>query len=104
MKVVNLRNFTREQRDRLSQSDADVTRIDRATRWGNPFKIGDPDPNGHPLSRGAVISMYRRYAESKLQSESDWLEPLRGRTLACWCAPLACHGDVIIDLLRKSAG
>jgi hypothetical protein len=23
---------------------------------------------------------------------------LRGRDLVCWCAPLACHGDVLIRL------
>jgi hypothetical protein len=23
---------------------------------------------------------------------------LRGRTLACWCAPELCHGDVLAEL------
>jgi hypothetical protein len=27
------------------------------------------------------------------------LEPLRGYRLACWCAPLPCHGDVILEWL-----
>ena len=27
------------------------------------------------------------------------LEPLRGFRLACWCAPLPCHGQVILDWL-----
>jgi hypothetical protein len=26
------------------------------------------------------------------------LDELRGRDLICWCAPLACHGDVLIAL------
>lgn len=27
------------------------------------------------------------------------LEPLRGKRLACWCHPLPCHGDVIVEWL-----
>lgn len=27
------------------------------------------------------------------------LESLRGHRLACWCAPLPCHGDVILEWL-----
>jgi hypothetical protein len=29
------------------------------------------------------------------------LEPLRGKRLACWCAPLPCHGDVIVEWLES---
>lgn len=30
----------------------------------------------------------------------DHLEELKGKTLGCFCKPLACHGDVLIDLVR----
>jgi hypothetical protein len=26
------------------------------------------------------------------------LPELKGRVLGCWCAPLACHGDVLAQL------
>jgi hypothetical protein len=26
------------------------------------------------------------------------LPELRGKDLVCWCAPLACHGDLILRL------
>jgi Domain of unknown function (DUF4326) len=29
------------------------------------------------------------------------LDELRGRDLVCWCAPLACHGDVLIELANR---
>jgi len=29
------------------------------------------------------------------------LEPLRGKRLGCWCKPLPCHGDVIVELLGE---
>jgi hypothetical protein len=61
-------------------------RVDRATPWGNPFVIGR-DGN-----RATVIAAYRdRY----LPSRPDLLARLRGKALGCWCAPLACHGDVL---------
>lgn len=36
----------------------------------------------------------------KLPPRPD-LEPLRGKRLACWCHPLPCHGDVIVELLEQ---
>jgi hypothetical protein len=83
-----------------------VVRIDRQTPWGNPFVIGAPGPDGHRLDRDEVIALYRRYAQAKIEADPEWLEPLRGKTLACWCRPsegfkgrLLCHGQVILGLL-----
>jgi hypothetical protein len=67
--------------------------IGRPSEWGNPFVIGlDGD-------RAAVIERFRRYARIRLSEEPTWLEPLRGKDLVCWCAPLPCHGDVIVEML-----
>lgn len=111
-RVVNLRDFPTEvaQRGHVRLTTyilpEDVVRIDRRTVWGNPFKIGALGPNLHPLDREQVIGLFRRYAETKIQQEPDWLEPLRGKTVACWCRPpegfngrLLCHGQVIVGLL-----
>ena len=29
------------------------------------------------------------------------LPDLEGMRLGCWCAPLPCHGDVLVKLLRN---
>jgi hypothetical protein len=65
-------------------------RVDRATPWGNPFVLGrDGD-------RAAVIAAYRdRYLPSRPDLLAR-LGELRGKALGCWCAPLACHGDVLV--------
>ena len=67
--------------------------IGRGSKWGNPFKIGR-DGN-----REEVIEKYREYImQSGLLSH---LEELRNKTLGCFCKPLACHGDVLVELLEK---
>ena len=69
--------------------------IGRGTRWGNPFIIGDDG------DRAVVIAKFHHYAQWRLEREPQWLEPLRGVDLACYCAPKPCHGDVIVELLGK---
>jgi len=76
-----------------------VVYVGRPSKWANPFRIGiDGD-------REAVVRKFREYAMKKLKEDPNWLEPLRGKDLACWC-PLdkPCHADVLIELLRKEAG
>lgn len=74
-------------RDRVSW----MIYVGRPSIWGNPFKIG---PDG---TRDEVIEKYRAWllAQPELMSK---LPELRGRHLACWCAPLACHADVLLEL------
>jgi len=65
--------------------------IGRPSKWGNPFKIGRDG------SRKEVIRKYRKWLlkQPKLLAE---LPKLRGKVLACWCKPLACHGDVLAEM------
>jgi transcriptional regulator with XRE-family HTH domain len=70
-------------------------RIDRRTDWGNPFEMGkDGD-------RDTVI---RHYAEHYLHYKPSLLgqiETLAGKALGCWCAPDACHGDVLKEATEQ---
>ena len=69
--------------------------IGRGSKWGNLFRIGiDGD-------RAAVIAKY----ESWLRNQHHLLralDELRGRNLLCFCAPKACHGDVLLRLANAS--
>ena len=69
--------------------------IGRPSKWGNPFAIGADG------TREQVIEKYRRWliAQPALMAA---LPELRGKTLGCWCAPQACHGDLLADLADKS--
>ena len=69
--------------------------IGRGSIWGNPFIIGaDGD-------RNTVISKFYHYAKWRLEREPQWLKPLQGKDLACYCSPNPCHGDAIISLLNR---
>lgn len=77
----------------------DAVYVGRPTKWGNPFVIGDTTnivSNGRPMTRADVILAYRdavtRGRENEIRAE------LRGKHLVCWCAPLPCHADVLLEL------
>jgi len=59
--------------------------------WANPFRIG---PDGH---QEQVLAKYRAWLMEQPGLLSQ-LPSLRGKILACWCKPLACHGDILAEL------
>lgn len=78
---------------KMGSAPATCIYIGRGSKWGNPYVIGkDGD-------RALVIAKFRAYAEARLEREPDWLEPLKGQNLLCYCAPLACHGDILVELI-----
>ena len=75
--------------------------IGRGSPFGNPFRIGRDG------SREQVIELYRQKIIKRMISDElfvDEVMALRGKRLGCYCKPLACHGDVIVELIegRKS--
>jgi transposase-like protein len=62
-------------------------RIDRNSKWGNPFVLNDDG------DRATVIASY---ADHYLPHKPS-LDPaqLKGKVLGCWCHPEPCHGDVL---------
>ena len=74
---------------------ANTKYVGRPSRWGNPWKVTDD----YPL--GLVLHMYEIWLKTRLRSEPDFLEPLRGYNLSCYC-PLdqACHADILLEALK----
>jgi len=68
--------------------------IGRGSKWGNPYKIGkDGD-------REEVIVKYRKWIMMPAQDYlRSCLGELKGKVLGCFCKPLACHGDVLVELI-----
>lgn len=89
-----------------------TVKVDRSTRWGNDFAVGGDhsyyDPEATRATAEQCVTIFRRFIEAHLECEPDrwrnWLEPLRGKNLACWCKPGApCHADVLLELAHEGA-
>lgn len=65
--------------------------IGRPSVWGNPFVIGKDG------TRAEVVEKYERSLLRQPHLLAQ-LGKLRGCSLICWCAPLQCHGDVLLRL------
>jgi len=88
-RVVNLR----------SKEPYDVD-ISRRGPWGNPFRISGE------ASRDEVIRKFTNWVINDSSQRARWIREhvheLRGKTLACWCKPADCHGDVLAAMAEEA--
>jgi len=76
----------------MSVADRDnMVFVGRPTKWGNPFYIGKHG------NREEVIQLYREWLPKQIELMKD-LHELRCKDLVCFCEPLACHADVLLEL------
>lgn len=85
-----------------------TVKVDRTTKWGNPFVPGKPAPFG-PTS-GALVAnkrhafvLFRSLAPLSASLIESAKSELRGKNLACWCDKTdpyedACHAAVLLEL------
>jgi hypothetical protein len=83
------------------------TFIGRPSPLGNPFVIGRDD------TREDVIQLYHRWLRQQWQTKGPARKELLklarqakkegGIVLRCYCAPQACHGDIVATAIRKVA-
>lgn len=91
MKVLN------KKRDKIPEGSV---YIGRPGPFGNPFVIGkDGD-------RGNVITKFTKHFMDRIAGDQEFRLKVHGLSgapaLVCWCAPAACHGDVIAEYLSKN--
>ena|SRR5215510_6961352 len=80
--VLNLRD--------LPKTVTNGVYIGRGTKWGNPFVIGKDG------TREECVAKYRKALWQNKQLLAEAGRELRGKKLLCFCAPQACHGDVLV--------
>jgi hypothetical protein len=66
--------------------------VGRPGEWGNPFVVGKHG------TREECIAKYRDWLEGHSWAMRKAQRELRGKNLACWCAPLPCHADVLLEI------
>lgn len=100
-----------------------TVKVDRSTKWGNPFVVHHP---GSPMEKAMTPEVAVATFRGLLQKEGAWspiplpwpkgkipaqwttLEDvrreLRGKNLACWCGIISsdgyvpCHADVLLSI------
>lgn len=91
----------------------------KKTYKGDGFYVGRPSPLGNPFpvdaktSRAKAIDKYREWLLEQLKTVNPTSKAFRIlvrhfqkegiMTLICWCAPLACHAEVIRELVEATA-
>ena len=65
-------------------------KIDRTTKWGNPYPITYTD------SRYDVMFRYSWYLKNAIErGDLNVCELSGAKRLGCHCKPKTCHGDII---------
>jgi len=85
MKVLNKKN----------SKPTDGIYVGRPTIYGNPFVIGkDGD-------RNEVVEKYKEWLLSQPSLVEKAKKELKGKNLICWCAPLECHADILLEIANE---
>lgn len=70
------------------------------SKWGNPFRA----PKGYDIyaDPDRILARFEEYVRSRPDLMAA-LPELKGKVLACWCAPKPCHGDVLLRMVAEVA-
>lgn len=80
---------------RTKPDPPNTKRVCRPSRWGNPFIIGE-----HPLDE--ILIKYEKKIREKLQENPEFLDPLIGYNLGCYCnLDSPCHADILLKILYE---
>ena len=90
--VANMRKGAHSNLIAYAKSKGLFERIDRQTKWGNPYAIG---------RGGDRDEVCDRFASERLHQIVRFIPELKGKVLGCWCKPMRCHGDTIADLANE---
>lgn len=69
--------------------------IGRPSAYGNPYIIGKDG------TRDEVIEKYRNYLMNNTYLLEKAKKELKGKDLLCYCAPEACHGDILVEIVNE---
>lgn len=85
----------------------DTVKVDRTTKWGNPFVVGKHGTQAEcvalfRLTLGGLLRMGDGNLDEQ-RAVRDYVAAnigqLRDKNLACWCRTgTPCHADVLLEL------
>lgn len=70
--------------------------VGRGTPYSSPFKVSET------LSVKKSLRLYRHYILALIDADPNFLEPLRGWNLSCFCKlGNPCHRQILLELANK---
>jgi hypothetical protein len=72
--------------------------VGRPSDFGNPFGLAGTKANFIVATREEAISKYRDWLLSQPDLVARVRAELKDKVIACWCAPLPCHADVLAEI------
>lgn len=105
---------TTPQRIQLSRAKGwrmpeNTVKVDRTTKWGNPFKVGERNPCGTITQNNRhAWQLYFGFAPQNQKLVDAARAELRGKNLACWCKlPVSyeddtCHAAVLLKIANET--
>lgn len=86
-----------------------TVKVDRTTKWGNPFVVGKPGGVFTPqvMNRRHAWQLYFSVAMQNDELKTAAKEELRGKNLACWCPQPreyeddCCHAAVLLKIANE---
>lgn len=76
-----------------AKAEGRFERIDRKTKFGNPFETGKDGTDQE------VVEKFAAWIQGQPELIQQAREELKGKVLGCWCYPKLCHGDVLAALV-----
>ena len=88
-RVLNKRTASKEEL-------RDAVYCGRPSKWGNPFQMRSEE------DRDFVCDQFMMHFNMRqLKAKPENLIELKGKNLVCWCAPLRCHCDYLLEQANK---
>ena len=87
-----------------------TVKVDRTTKWGNPFVVGQPGGVYTPCvkDRRHAWQLFRSVALTNEKLVTAARIHLRSKNLACWCPlptapyePDTCHAAVLLEIANS---
>ena len=64
-----------------------------SSKWRNPYSV-------KKYGRDKCLELYKLHVLDTPELYNS-LKELKDKELGCWCKPLKCHGDILIELLQQ---
>lgn len=77
------------------ENENELVFVGRPSKWGNPFEVGKHG------TRTQVIAKYKEYLAHRPDLQEAARKELQGKDLLCFCHPLACHADVLLEVANS---